>query len=62
MQRCILELTGEDVSTPAAGPVFVPSLETDGGGQGNGYIDPSWWRTSGIPIVIDRWAAVTGTR
>lgn len=39
-------------------PVFVERFAH--GGMSSGNVEPTWWRKTAIPILVDRWAAATG--
>lgn len=41
--------------------VYVPRFDP-GRGMSAGQVMPRWWRSTGIPILIDRFRAISGGR
>lgn len=54
VEEAFARLTGRPMSHPD--PVFVPRY--DHGGMSSGHVRPDWWRETGLPLLLERHAAL----
>lgn len=60
IERELDAVVGERVLL-AREPIHVARFDR-GSGMSAGFVDPEWWRRTGIPIIVDRYLAVGGSR
>jgi hypothetical protein len=54
VEEAFARLTGRPMSHPE--PIFVARY--DHGGMSSGHVRPDWWRETGVPLLLERHAAL----